>query len=333
MISVIVPAFNAAATIDRCINSIDTAKKEYDIELIIIDDGSTDETATLLDKWASIRSWITVINQENQGLSAARNVGLNVIQGSYIVFIDADDTIDNWYFDFIIEKAVITNIDMLVFGHKRVMLDGAIIEKKNTVAEYTLKDINQLQLRVTENRNIYWYACTRVYSKILIKDLRFDNDVKFGEDSIFHIKCLNKANHLLVVPDCPYNYYENSNSLTSSKYKPNFLESIESHYNARVAAHIWPKSSTEKQILLSDFARSYVESMLPYLLNNLVYLDSKVRRKELIRIRESFVYEECIPNYIHRHPARGIRALILCFSQRRYRMTLTLLQLVWFKNR
>lgn len=332
MISIIVPAYNAAATIDRCINSIDTAKKKYDIELIIIDDGSTDETAELLDQWASIKSWIAVINQENQGLSAARNAGLNVIQGSYIVFIDADDTIDDWYFDFIIEKAVIPEVDMLVFGHKRVLLDGSIIEKKNTVAEYKLKDIDQLQLRVTENRNIYWYAWTRVYSKILIEDLRFDNDVKFGEDSIFHIKCLNKASHLLLVSDCPYNYYENSSSLTSSKYKPNILESIESHYNARVAAHIWPKSSTEKQILLSDFARSYVEHMLPYLLNNLIYLNSRARRKELIRIRESFVYEECIPNYTHRHSARGIRALILCFSQRRYMLTLILLQIIWLKK-
>ncbi|WP_169393138.1 MULTISPECIES: glycosyltransferase family A protein [Psychrobacter] len=332
MISIIIPAYNAAATIDRCINSIDTAKKKHDIEVIIINDGSKDETANLIDKWASIKSWITIISQENQGLSAARNVGLNIVQGDHIVFIDADDTIDDWYFDFIIEKAVLPKVDMLVFGHKRMMLDGSIIEKKNTVAEYTLKDIEQLQLRVTENRNIYWYAWSRVYSKKLIENLRFDNDVKFGEDSIFHIKCLNKASHLIVVADCPYNYYENSSSLTSSKYKPNLLESIESHYNARVAAHIWPKSQNDRQILLSDFARSYVEHMLPYLLNNLIYLDSKARRKELIKIRESFVYEECISNYTHRHPARGIRTLISCFSQRRYMMTLILLQLIWYKK-
>lgn len=333
MISIIVPAYNAAATIDRCINSIDTAKKKYDIELIIIDDGSTDETAELLDQWASIKSWITVINQENQGLSAARNAGLNVIQGSYIVFIDADDTIDDWYFDFIIEKAVIPEVDMLVFGHKRLLLNGSIIKKENIVAEYTVKEVEQLQMQVTEHSNIYWYAWARVYSKTLIEDLRFDYNVKFAEDTIFHIRCLNKAKHISVVSDCPYNYYEHSTSLTSSSYKPSFLESIEAHYNARISAHIWPENLTERKMLLSDIARSYVESMLPYLLNNLVYLDGTARHKELIRIRESFVYEECVPNYTHRHPARGIRSLILCFSQRRYRMTLTLLQLIWFKNK
>lgn len=333
MISVIVPAFNAAATIDRCINSIDAARKRHDIELIIIDDGSRDETPKLLDKWVGIRSWITVICQKNQGLSAARNAGINITKGGYIVFVDADDTIDDWYFDFIIKKAVIPEVDMLVFGHKRIMLDGSVIERKNIIAEYTLEGIKQLQMKVTEHSNIYWYAWARVYSKKLIEDLRFDYNVKFAEDTIFHIRCLNKAKHISVVSDCPYNYYEHSTSLTSSSYKPSFLESIEAHYNARISAHIWPENLTERKMLLSDIARSYVESMLPYLLNNLVYLAGTARRKELIRIRESFVYEQCIPNYTHRHPARGIRTLILYFSKRRYMITLNLLQLIWFKNR
>lgn len=332
MISVIVPAFNAADTIDRCIDSIDIAKNIHDIELIIINDGSTDETLKALSKWASVRSWITVINQENQGVSAARNIGLDNITGDYIVFIDADDTIDSWYFDFVIKNAVIPDIDMLVFGRKRVLLDGSITEQKNIADEYMSKDIDQLQLHVTQNRNIYWHVTTKVYSKKLLKGLRFDRDVKFGEDPIFNIKCLNKANYLSVVSDCPYNYYETCGSLTSSSYKPDLLQSIEAHYNARAAAHIWPDSLAEKQILLSDFARSYVEHMLPYLLNNLIYLDKKARRKELIRIRKSFVYENCIPNYTDRHPARGIRILISCFSQRKYRMTLILLELIWFKR-
>lgn len=66
MISVIIAAFNAAATIDRCINSIDVAKKNHDIELIVIDDGSKDHTASLLHSWASARSWITVKSQKMQ---------------------------------------------------------------------------------------------------------------------------------------------------------------------------------------------------------------------------------------------------------------------------
>lgn len=331
MFSVIIAAFNAAATIDRCINSIDVAKKSHDIELIVIDDGSKDETARLLDSWANARPWITVKYQKNSGVAAARNTGLDIATGHYIIFIDADDTIDDWYFDFVFEQAVDRDVEMLAFGHKRIMLDGSVVERPNIEREYARQDIEMLQLKVTENRHIYWYACTKVYSKNLIADLRFDSDVKFGEDGIFNIACLSKAKRLLVVSDCPYNYYENTTSITSSQYKTGLLESIEADYKARVRIHDWSISATDKQVLLSDFARSYVEHMLPYLLNNLAYIDIKNRRTELIKIRESFVYQNCLPHYYQRHPARGIRVLILCFSRRWYVMTLVFLQLSWSK--
>ena len=87
MISVIVPAFNADETIDRCIHSIDVAKKDHAIELIVIDDGSTDTTASLLRHWAETKTWITVLYQKNGGVAAARNLGLDKAIGSYIVFI------------------------------------------------------------------------------------------------------------------------------------------------------------------------------------------------------------------------------------------------------
>lgn len=331
MFSVIIAAFNAAATIDRCINSIDVAKKSHDIELIVIDDGSKDETDRLLDSWANARPWITVKYQKNSGVAAARNTGLDIATGHYIIFIDADDTIDDWYFDFVFEQAVDRDVEMLAFGHKRIMLDGSVVERPNIEREYARQDIEMLQLKVTENRHIYWYACTKVYSKNLIADLRFDSDVKFGEDGIFNIACLSKAKRLLVVSDCPYNYYENTTSLTSLQYKTGLLESIEADYKARVRIHDWSISATDKQVLLSDFARSYVEHMLPYLLNNLAYIDIKNRRAELIKIRESFVYQNCLPHYYQRHPARGIRVLILCFSRRWYVMTLVFLQLSWSK--
>ena len=331
MISVIIPAFNAAATIERCIDSIDVAKKSHEIELIVIDDGSTDETARLLYRWATTRAWITAKYQKNEGVAAARNTGLDIANGSYIVFIDADDTIDDWYFDFVLEQAVNRNVEMLAFGHKRIMLDGTVIQRHNISAEYSREQIEALQLRVTENRNIYWYVSAKVYSKNLIAGLRFNCDVKLGEDGIFNIECLSKVNHLSVVPDCPYNYYENATSMTSSQYKPGLLESIEADYKARVRAHNWSISPTDRQVLLSDFARSYIEHMLPYLLNNLAHIDLPKRHVELIRIRQSFVYQNCLPHYYQIHPARGIRVLILCFSRRWYVTTLVFLQLSWSK--
>ena len=331
MISVIIAAFNAAVTIDRCISSIDIAKKNHEIELIVIDDGSNDDTARLLHRWEGDRAWITVKYQKNGGVADARNTGLDIATGDYIVFIDADDTIDDWYFDFIIAQTVNRDIEMLAFGHKRIMLNGDVLERRNITAEYSQQEIQALQLRVTENRNIYWYACTKVYNRKLIGDIRFDCDIKLGEDGIFNIECLNRASHLSVVLDCPYNYYENVTSMTSLQYKPGLLESIEADYNARVRIHDWSIGATERQILLSDFARSYIEHMLPYLLNNLAHIQMRKRHAELMKIRQSFVYQSCLPHYHQLHPARGIRILISCFSRRWYVMTLAFLQLSWSK--
>ena len=331
MISVIIAAFNAAVTIDRCISSIDVAKKNHEIELIVIDDGSNDDTARLLHRWESDRAWVTVKYQKNGGLADARNTGLDTAIGDYIVFIDADDTIDDWYFDFIIAQTVNRDIEMLAFGHKRIMLNGDVLERRNITAEYSQQEIQALQLRVTENRNIYWYACTKVYNRKLIGDIRFDCDIKLGEDGIFNIECLNRASHLSVVLDCPYNYYENVTSMTSLQYKPGLIESIEADYNARVRIHDWSIGATERQILLSDFARSYIEHMLPYLLNNLAHIQMRKRHAELIKIRQSFVYQNCLPHYHQWHPARCIRILISCFSRRWYVMTLAFLQLSWSK--
>ena len=331
MISVIIAAFNAAVTIDRCISSIDIAKKNHEIELIVIDDGSNDDTARLLHRWESDRAWVTVKYQKNGGLADARNTGLDTAIGDYIVFIDADDTIDDWYFDFIIAQTVNRDIEMLAFGHKRIMLNGDVLERRNITAEYSQQEIQALQLRVTENRNIYWYACTKVYNRKLIGDIRFDCDIKLGEDGIFNIECLNRASHLSVVLDCPYNYYENVTSMTSLQYKPGLIESIEADYNARVRIHDWSIGATERQILLSDFARSYIEHMLPYLLNNLAHIQMRKRHAELIKIRQSFVYQNCLPHYHQWHPARCIRILISCFSRRWYVMTLAFLQLSWSK--
>ena len=331
MISVIIAAFNAAVTIDRCISSIDVAKKNHEIELIVIDDGSNDDTARLLHRWEGDRAWITVKYQKNGGVADARNTGLDIATGDYIVFIDADDTIDDWYFDFIIAQTVNRDIEMLAFGHKRIMLNGDVLERRNITAEYSQQEIQALQLRVTENRNIYWYACTKVYNRKLIGDIRFDCDIKLGEDGIFNIECLNRASHLSVVLDCPYNYYENVTSMTSLQYKPGLIESIEADYNARVRIHDWSIGATERQILLSDFARSYIEHMLPYLLNNLAHIQMRKRHAELMKIRQSFVYQSCLPHYHQLHPARGIRILISCFSRRWYVMTLAFLQLSWSK--
>jgi len=333
MISMILPVFNGSFTIDRCIKSIVTAKKKHDIELIIIDDGSKDNTVYLIEQWLEENSWIILLQQQNNGVSSARNRGLEIARGEYIGFIDSDDTIDDWYFDLVIEKASYPKLDMLLFGYKRVDLKGKAVKKKYVPIEYSKKDFKELQLRVTENRDIYFFCWNKIYIRRIIGDLRFDTNIKIGEDVVFNISYMNRIHRAALVVDCPYNYYETPNSLSSNpEYDSYLLESVEALYRARVEAHNWPVDPIEEKVLLTDFARSYNEHMLLYLLNNLRYTSIINQRSELAKIRNSFIYENCLPNYSTRHPSRAVRLLISSFSKRRYTLILVLLQIMWSRK-
>ena len=141
--SFIVPAYNAENEIDRCIESI-VNQKCADFELIIVNDGSTDSTSDKLKKYESTYNNITVINQENKGLSAARNEGLKYVNGDYIIFVDSDDYVNKNSCDYInkiIEKH--GDIDIVIFDEyrinkstsKRIIRSNINIDKVYTVLE------------------------------------------------------------------------------------------------------------------------------------------------------------------------------------------------------
>lgn len=328
--SVIVAVFNGEKTVNRCINSINAAKKDYNIDLIIINDGSTDNTSEILDFWVQKTTWIKIINQNNSGVAIARNKGLDFVNGNYVCFIDADDTIDDWYFDFIYENIKETNLDMLIFGHKRILLNGCIIERRNKNLELSEPDLKEIGLRVTENRNIYWYTCTRVFNFNSIQDIRFNSKIRLGSDVIFIIEAISKSNRIKVVEECPYNYYENSNSITSSKFKKELLSSIESHFDARLKVNIKPNNKIEENILLNDFAKSYVGHMLPYLLNNIFHMSKKDQIKEIKNIRNSKVYLSLMSIYKVNNKTPIMNIVIFLFKNNFYWLTLYTLKFIWF---
>ena len=322
---VIVPAFNAQDSILRCLVSVAEARRDHAVGLLVIDDGSSDNTRRIAEQFSEQHPWAFVLSQANRGEAAARNEGLSNARGRYICFVDADDTISDRYFDFLDERIASTGADVLIFGVNRIALNGSCISRPNIRADLNYSDVARMQLQVTRNRNLYWYSCARTFSFEAAKGLRFSEEVKMGPDVIFNIALLNKVSRVAVFPDCLYNYYENPSSITSAKFKPALLESIEAHYRARIEAHIWPEVVADRQLLLGDFARSYIEHMLPYLLNNLQYLPRNEREWELRRVRDSFVYKECIPNYTSRHPSTTMRWIIYLFIKRKLSFALLVL--------
>ena len=125
-ISVIVPVYNTAAYLSRCIVSL--VNQTYsDLQIILIDDGSTDESGAIVDEWQTKDPRIEVYHQQNQGQSAARNVGLLHARGEYIAFVDSDDYIDSNYFSTMLQAADDTT-DCVQTGYRRVKQNGEMIK-------------------------------------------------------------------------------------------------------------------------------------------------------------------------------------------------------------
>ena len=198
-ISVIVPVYNTASYLSRCIESL--VNQTYsDLQIILIDDGSTDGSGAIADEWQTKDPRIEVYHQLNQGQSAARNVGLLHARGEYIAFMDSDDYIDSNYFSTMLQVADATT-DCVQTGYRRVKQDGEIIKA------YRPKHFYQ-----------YTSPCMRLYRRYFIEchHLRFPEGMIY-EDVVFSIDLWLAHPTYKIIPYCGYNYTLNTSSTTSRK--------------------------------------------------------------------------------------------------------------------
>ena len=166
LISVVVPVYNVEKYIDRCLNSIinQTYRK---LEIIIVNDGSTDNSRKIIDKFSKMDSRIIVIDKNNGGLSEARNVGINAATGDYITFIDSDDFVSYDYIEYLyslIEKykvKVASSFYQIISSEDEIKTNEEYIDKKLTAREA----VNKMLYR----ENIAHIACGKIYSKICLE--------------------------------------------------------------------------------------------------------------------------------------------------------------------
>lgn len=202
-LSVIVPVYNVEKYLSRCIDSIlnQTYKK---IEIILIDDGSTDNSSEICDIYAQRYDNVVVVHKANGGVSSARNMGLDTAKGDYITFIDADDYISENLYQDIIEKINELNADIAVCSVYRNDVDGILLTQN--YAEVT----DNMMLKIMSGFGEWIW--NKIYKKELIGNLRFDTELTFGED-VFWLSqyCLKCKKGVYSTESCYY-YFSNENS-------------------------------------------------------------------------------------------------------------------------
>ena len=212
-ISVIVPVYNCEPYVERCVRSI-MAQTYTDLEIICIDDGSTDGSGVLLDKIASEDGRIQIIHQENAGVSAARNAGLDVASGELITFVDSDDAIEPDMYETLIPYFADEDVDIVHCGYKRIRPDGSVKDVNGTE-----KIVRQTNYEAAEclmsGRVFVGSLCNKVYRAHLFEHIRLDRTLAINEDVLANAEVFAKASDLIYWDAGKYLMYERQGSATS----------------------------------------------------------------------------------------------------------------------
>lgn len=231
LITIIVPVYNVEKYLDNCLENI--VKQTYsNIEIILVDDGSKDSSGAICDKWKKIDERITVIHKENAGLGYARNSGLEIAHGKYVMYIDSDDYMVNNMVEKLYSVVQCTGADTVYCGLKRVLPNGSVIdmpayynnesfEGKEILTKVLLEMIGS-KPQEKEDALLFMSVWHALYSLKIIKDnnIRFPSEREImSEDIIYHIEYLAKAKKVAYIADCLYCYRVNELSL-SQVYDP-----------------------------------------------------------------------------------------------------------------
>jgi len=222
-ISVIVPVYNVEQYLERCVDSI--INQTYkNLEIILVNDGSTDNSGQLCDELAKKDDRIRVIHKENGGLSDARNVGIDEAEAELIGFIDSDDYIDEDMYEVLMSNLTKANADLSMCGHYDVF-NGVIPNQVENI-EVKLLSPSQAINMVMEAKVMSVTAVNKLYKKDLFNDLKFEIG-KIAEDAFIMIKLLDKCQTIVATNEKKYYYIHRENSITTQKFSLKFLNVID----------------------------------------------------------------------------------------------------------
>lgn len=231
-ISIIMPVYNTEKYVETAIKSIlDQTFKDF--ELIIVNDGSTDASKDIIDKYYKIDNRIKIVNKINEGLGYARNSGLEYASGKYILFIDSDDYIESYTLEEIYIAAEKNKADITVFNMKKVMeTTGQVIEEKFLKLKNETISIKNIGINKYFEEYFFPYihgheACNKLYKYELLKSSKvlFDsNDYICSEDLLFNIKLLPFVDKITSINKSYYSYTQRTNSLMNSGYRKKLNE-------------------------------------------------------------------------------------------------------------
>lgn len=267
-ISIIIPAFNSEKYIERCIDSV-LKQTSNNFEIIIVNDGSTDNTEYIIKEYSQRYSFIKQITQSNRGVSEARNRGLVEAKGEWIIFLDADDLLDYKACE-LVNKFNNEDIDIIFFDminineesnienitrDKVKVLEVSNDNKIELIKETIGFNSDEIKLKIPALKNVW----AKAYRNTFLKEnkILFPKGVKNGEDIIFNLKCLKHFN-VGVFVNIPFYYYYYNQDSVSNRYKPD-IDEITKMFYSELKLALGNSYRLREQIYLSIINNYFLE--------------------------------------------------------------------------
>ncbi|MDT2737236.1 glycosyltransferase family 2 protein [Enterococcus pseudoavium] len=242
-ISIIVPVYNVEKYLNKCVDSI-LNQTFKDFEVILVDDGSPDNSGAICDQYAEKDSRVKVVHKKNGGLSDARNAGIDISTGNFLSFIDSDDYIDNDMIDILYDDITQKDGDISVVGYYDEY--GGIVKncKKNKDKIEILSRETAIE-KILEGKELTANVWNKLYKRELFEKIRFMNNV-IAEDAFIIVELLLLCNKVVVNKKFKYHYVHRKGSITTSVYSIKDLDTIKAwEYNLLLLKERVPKLSNK----------------------------------------------------------------------------------------
>ena len=272
LLSVIVPCYHVEKYINKCVSSI-VAQTYPNLEILLIDDGSADQTGELCDAWQEKDSRIRVIHKQNEGLAYARKTGIENATAEYVTFVDADDWIDeNMYFN-MMNALLSTNSDIAQCGVCDAFEDGRIQHRSSKHKDGSFEIVDRIKgvLLIIEDKEWHSYLCNKVFKKHLFSHITFPKGRGLCEDVTITHTLFHHALQTVNLQAEYYFYLQRTGSITNPESTASHMKNLRDAYDAYYERYCFAVQHPEYQTCLIYAKTFVISSGIKLLRDSIIY--------------------------------------------------------------
>lgn len=229
-VSIIVPIYNVEKYVDNCIKSLCKNRRE-DVELILVDDGSKDNSSQIINRYQN-KNGISIIHKENGGVSSARNAGLRVATGEYIIFIDPDDWVTDSFYE-LIPKLLIDDPEVVVMGYFNYNEINECKKSIELTSQSMVMEVNEAIPLLDVKGYFFNFPWNKIYRKSILDGIWFEEGTTYCEDLLFNVEVFKRIRSVKISSEKYYIYRTTVSSSTNNRYYEDYYNLAMKAINAR----------------------------------------------------------------------------------------------------